>query len=740
MAQTDTSDLTKFPVWTDKSGNDVQSLFKDPYFIPAEVRQAVAKGWYDGMNVTSGFPPQIILYDVDETKPDNTVLAHAKDIYRVLTPSGSPHMPDPVPAYKEKVQFPHEALEKIRLWYNQGGRRTQADAYDMNKFPKDPIEPPAPPKTRDFKVPDHPVWHAGDGDDDIEMAFTNPCWIPYGSDKAQGWQRAMHNFQYDAKVDPPTMFDLTNYEHIKGWARTVYDHIASKSMPIEPPFFSKEAVEAFRLWFNAGCPKDKTTPVNPADIPKNLIPAGLAPEPPFRVRKDINTLTDSELLQYRKAIMNMRTDDVDNSPWQVGGFLHANWCLHYMQASFPWHRAHLLWLETQIGMPIPYWNFYSSQATNPDSADSGIPKAFLDDMFVDTDSSQDPKPIYKNPLRWAMGRNGVSRAWTADNPQREVQRAAALALGADPAKRADYIQQHVPEFLTQIFTATTMNSIGDPQGAGNAFTFAQADLTAENKAEFYQGHQHEFDGQLEQAHDNLHGWSGPDMANNSFAAFDPLFWSFHANFDRIFEDWLRKHQAQDWTSNFPLRPFKGREGPIEVIEGDPMEYKYTNIGDMVRNCKTLGYTYWKPGNDDFDVPSENRSDEPAPIVLFPNTKCTDKTYTIDVAIDIDDGKPATPLVVGDKGYVGRITRLGMGPDSGNNRCIQGGVVRRLEASKAAKDMGKLQAGMEIKLKLLVMQDIPGQPDKEIPKTEYDTWAGFTPLVFWDKPVAGIIAQ
>ena len=745
MGSPDKNDTKTNPVWAEDNTTDVQSMFKNPQFIPDEqARSKVAKAWYDGMSTPGdnhwwGNP--IYLYDDDDlAKPRNNVFEHGPRIYEKLSPGAS--MPYAVDGYKGK--FPEEALERFRTWYNQGGRKSKTD--DINPVESTKIinhykETPG----RTFKIVPGvvPVWDSeGKRDtatfgDDIKMAFTNPCWIAneMGASTASNWQDAMLKFQYDPYSDPIKMFDIQDYDCVKGWARSVYDHVASKAMPIEEPFFSDEAVEAIRLWYNGGCPKN-TDAVKSTDLPKNPIPKGPV-EQPFLVRKDINTLSDAELYAYRMALIKLRTDAAEDSLWQTGGFLHANWCLHYMEASFPWHRAHLLWLETQIGMPIPYWNFYSSEAANPDSPDSGIPKAFLDESFQDSNG----QITYPNPLRYALGRGGVSRSWTAHSPTTFVTRADAFIqkdndTAAFLAKRAEYIK-HVPGYLEQIRLATTMDSIGSSQGKGNAFTFAQPDLTTENKKEYYEKHLNEFDGALEQAHDNFHGWAGPDMANNSFAAFDPLFWSFHANFDRIFETWLRTHEEQDWTSNFPLRPFKGREGPIDIIEGDPFTYKYTNIGDMVRNCKTLGYTYGPPGNPDYGVKKEHLSLAVAPIVLFPNTRCTDKTYVIHVALDTGDGKKVVP---GEPGYIGSITRLGMGPDTGNDRCIQGGVVRRLEAGKAVQDIGGMEAGSEVKLKLLVMEDGAGKPPREVPEDEYKDMPGFRPLVLWDKPVAGTVAK
>lgn len=471
MPDPDHNDTKTYPVWNDDGTTDVQSLFKNPSFVPAANRAGAANYWYTNMSW------KIYLYDTDANK--NNVFQFGVDIYNRLEPNGN--MPTPGPDYQGK--FPAEALEQFRIWYNQGGRVTTADPIPSPNVPAQQIPPPTPvpptPPTpaRPFVVPANPVWDAMGAEDDIKMCFTNPCWISGGSGNALDWQTNMKNFQYDATTDPPTMFDLQNYEHVKGWALNVYNHVASRAMPIEAPFFSDDAVEAVRLWYNQGCPQNHDQ-VGKATLPSNLILAGPV-EKPFNMRKDINTLSDAELTTYRMQLMKLHNDIVDGSTWQTGGFLHANWCLHYMQASFPWHRAHLLWLETQIGGPIPYWNFYSSRASDPDSPDSGLPQAFLDDTFKDSDGNTQP-----NPLRHTLARSGVSRASTKTTPIAEVQRAQPFVEPDGTIKRADYITQHVPTYLDQIYHATVMSKIGDPEGPGYAFTYAQPDLIPDNLATY----------------------------------------------------------------------------------------------------------------------------------------------------------------------------------------------------------------------------------------------------------------
>ena len=103
-------------------------------------------------------------------------------------------------------------------------------------------------------------------------------------------------------------------------------------------------------------------------------------------------------------------------------------------------------------------------------------------------------------------------------------------------------------------------------------------------------HKTDFDGLYEQPHDNFHGWVGPDMADNAYTAFDPVFWSYHANIDRVFEQWKRGHPEATFTANFPLRPFVGDDARrLDMTTADV--WQYTTIGEMARDSRVLGYDY-----------------------------------------------------------------------------------------------------------------------------------------------------
>jgi hypothetical protein len=69
------------------------------------------------------------------------------------------------------------------------------------------------------------------------------------------------------------------------------------------------------------------------------------------------------------------------------------------------------------------------------------------------------------------------------------------------------------------------------------------------------------------------------------------------------------------------------------------------------------------------------------------------------------------------GYIGSITRLDLGPDNGNDRCIDVGVLRRLEAAKATVQVGDSwpKPGSDVKLKMMGLDNATG---REVYKTEY----------------------
>lgn len=403
--------------------------------------------------------------------------------------------------------------------------------------------------------------------------------------------------------------------------------------------------------------------------------------------------------------------------WQEIAYLHTNWCLHYQEAFLLWHRAYLLYFEAQLGFPVPYWNFMSSDIGTDGNPAAGLPQAYIDETYIDAGGVTKP-----NPLRYTIAKDGVSAACApgssradaaaarsegalnerlltaanvhpVDDDCRYVQRHAVLyTSGQDERAKREAQLDHLVKYQQQVQHALGWDRFSNAEGGGypwaNIPTFPAPD-------ECYT-HRCDFDGRDEQPHDNYHGWVGPDMGNNAYAAFDPMFWALPSNIDRVFEGWLRAHPETQFSSNFPLQPFWGPDAQ-EVELADPRRYLYTSIGDMARDSRRLGYTY-TPADD--VPPIEPPSKEQTSLhIAFGGVRCNDESFAIDVFVDQPDAGPADARR-DNPHYVGRLTRLGMGVEDTNNRCTANGATRVLNADHAVEALA-LEHGADVAVTTIV---------------------------------------
>ncbi|KAF9880612.1 hypothetical protein CkaCkLH20_01654 [Colletotrichum karsti] len=591
--------------------------------------------------------------------------------------------------------------------------------------------------------------------DDILPLIATPYWVSGDSrNTGKHWIGSMQEYGN---------WSLDDYDDVKKKAVGIYQHLRSKTMPItrDPQnFWPDAAIETFRQWANAGFPKDSSA----SPSPQALIPKPVEPRDSFKVRRDIMSLSKQELAQYQAKLDDVLQVACLGSPWQQLGVLHAYWCLHYQEATFLWHRAYLLYVEKLIDMPIPYWNAYAPETADPKSPFAGLPPMFLEETYVHpVDNSTRP-----NPLKYALALDGKSKSGTSQF----VTRNATLVKGpSDPDwNRKIGLFKNYHAQIQHALSQSTFTSVGTAEGFG--MPWANIPTFSDDQPDNLYPWRFDFDGLFEQVHDNYHGWVGPDMADNTYTACDPIFLSYHANMDRLAGMFIDAHPESQYTSGYPLQPFVNNG--TDVSYDDPRRWKYTTIGDMAKDTRCLGYMYGAPVCADTFTPAsamergvftatanggraitlpaavlkqEGRNsvnghakpngathktdseDGKQPYVVFADVGCTTASYRIDV---FAAGAPSLVACAEENpDFIGEITRLGMGPgvermgppsDGGRRRCRKPTATRVLSAARVKTRFGE-RAAVQI-----VVTDL--ETGEEVCQSDYEKMPGFVPRVVW----------
>ena len=261
-------------------------------------------------------------------------------------------------------------------------------------------------------------------------------------------------------------------------------------------------------------------------------------------RENIETWSaDSpKLLLFRKAVEAMQavSDEalMDERGYQWvaavhGGFGGMPYCHHGDYHFLTWHRPYVLDMELKLRAQIaeladrntadewrlPYWDWAA-----PDTR--GIPDAFAAETY-DDDGTTKPNPLLSAPYQLPM------------------------PPGIEPADRT----WRDPKSLDEL-----------------------VELRAKVEAALELSDFEEFSTAIEEPHNRLHGWVGGFMSTYR-SAFDPIFWSHHANIDRQFWLWQRGdgHMASipSFVREYPCQPFRFKHIRAEAFF----------------NTRELGYTY-----------------------------------------------------------------------------------------------------------------------------------------------------
>ncbi|KAF7539840.1 hypothetical protein G7Z17_g12337 [Cylindrodendrum hubeiense] len=425
----------------------------------------------------------------------------------------------------------------------------------------------------------NPTWEY-----DVLPLFTKPYWIAEDKrdEKSAHWIEEMLAY---------SGLKLDDYDSVKSRVESIYRHLRSTTMPITSDphdYWPEEALETLRAWANGGFPLNSSSVISP----KMIIPKPLDPLPSYRVRRDIMSLTPEELSVYQSRLEDVLRVGELGSKWQELGRLHADWCLHYQEATFLWHRAFLTYVEELIDFPIPYWNGYAVDSTKYDSPHAGVPSVFFDDHYI----SPKDQSTRCNPLKYALSLNGKSKS----PENRYVTRNSFLferEKSPEWTKKIDLFKTYHKQ-ITDALSQSSYTSSHTSEHFGVPWANIQ-NFKDDNPDSWYP-YRMDFDGLFEQVHDNFHGFVGPDMADNTYTAFDPIFLSYHANMDRLAGIFMEAHPNSQFTSNFPLQPFI--DNGTKVSYDDPRRWKYTTIGDMAKNTRALGYMYEPPVSPDAFTP------------------------------------------------------------------------------------------------------------------------------------------
>jgi Common central domain of tyrosinase len=276
-----------------------------------------------------------------------------------------------------------------------------------------------------------------------------------------------------------------------------------------------------------------------------------------RVRKNIDRVTPQELADYQHAISKL-LDISSNDPQSIDGYTYFEQlhdgdlgpCEHGNDTFMPWHRAHLFLFEEALRrsdpprtetVTVPYWDWSALPSGKR------YPTAFENQNSVLFHEFRNDRPICRT--------DGASGCDSLPFPRTELDaRVLSIASWSTP----DPPRSHL--------------TFGGHAGG-------EQDCSAQFGLGF---------GALEQpAHNTMHdSYIGGDMAQPSFAALDPIFFSFHCYLDLLWAQWQERFDTDTDLEARLCGLFKDRE--------HLPEHRF-RVKDLL-DTKQLGYIYeYTPG-------------------------------------------------------------------------------------------------------------------------------------------------
>jgi tyrosinase len=279
---------------------------------------------------------------------------------------------------------------------------------------------------------------------------------------------------------------LGTYEGVKKHAFLIHFHTSppNADMPKDRPKWSPNRVQTFTNWVSNGYPLGAATPPTTREL--------LAATPASRVRRNVNDLGDDEKKALAKAFAGLMARDSDpdatDSYFALAGIhgLPQAYCEHHDNPFNPWHRVYLKNFEDQLrsiegceDVTLPYWDI-----TTP------LPDLLQQPPFATYELPRSPWGDLPAPHRPSYFPLKTSR----NTPQ---------VIAAGFAKRSVLVEN-----------AASLNESLWGVSSVNGFQLLSI-----------------------QAHDGGHNSIGPTMADQNVASYDPVFWFYHCNIDRLFWQW-----------------------------------------------------------------------------------------------------------------------------------------------------------------------------------------------------------
>lgn len=286
--------------------------------------------------------------------------------------------------------------------------------------------------------------------------------------------------------------DLTSYTDVKNHAGNIYGQVSTGNMPPHNSW-PQNWVTTFLNWMSNGYPKG-APPVSKRAATATLKTAGAVVSNATRIRKDITTLSSTELDDLKKAFSGIVAKDPGdpNSYFVQAGYHwlpNGNYCQHHVPGYNPWHRAYMLSFENALrsipgceNVTLPYWDI-----TTP------FPEVLKKPPF---DSYTFPEDVGQDPFK----KGYVTQRY----PYKQIQ--------------DNLLTYSVTDDINRALSQKDWEDFNGPWSDAIANTIIAA-------------------------HDGGHVSIGPTMAKQDVAAFDPVFWFFHCNWDRLFWKWQRQMNA-----------------------------------------------------------------------------------------------------------------------------------------------------------------------------------------------------